>query len=226
MAGSLIAVARQSPLNGGVVVPGAQLFVYDAGTTTKRTLYTTSAIGVTQANPVVADANGRFAAVWLNPAGGAYKLVLAPAGDTDPPASPFWTEDAIPVQGASVITSSFTGTLTGMAGATTGTVNYHITANSAGTGKVCLLYVTNNISGTSNTTAMTMTGLPAAVVPSTAAAVLIPLIDAGNTVQGYASIGAAGTTITFGTDDPISTTGFTGSGAKGVPGGFQMVYAL
>jgi hypothetical protein len=96
MAGSLVVLARQSPLNGGTTVAGAQLFVYDAGTTTKRAVYTTSALAVQHSNPVVADANGRFAAVWINPAGGDYKTVLALPGDTDPPTSPIWTDDNFP----------------------------------------------------------------------------------------------------------------------------------
>lgn len=98
MAGSLVVLARQSPLNGGTTVAGAQLFVYDAGGTTKRAIYTTSALAVQHSNPVVADANGRLAAIWLDPAGGSYKLVLATSGDTDPPASPIWTDDNIPTE--------------------------------------------------------------------------------------------------------------------------------
>ena len=100
MAGTLVQLGsvRATPFNGGTSVAGAQLFVYDAGTTTKRALYTTSALSVSLSNPVVADANGRFVAPWLNPAGGAYKVVLASASDTDPPASPFWTEDNIPTE--------------------------------------------------------------------------------------------------------------------------------
>lgn len=96
MAGSLVVLARQSPLNGGTTVPGAQLFVYDAGTTTKRAIHTTPALAIEHDNPLDADANGRFPAVYVNPLGGPYKTVLAPQGDTDPPASPFWTEDNIP----------------------------------------------------------------------------------------------------------------------------------
>lgn len=102
MAGSLVILARQSPLNGGTTVAGAQCFVYDSGTTTKRAIYTTPALSVEHENPVVADSNGRFPAIYVNPLAGAYKTVLAPSGDTDPPASPFWTEDSIPVAAPAV----------------------------------------------------------------------------------------------------------------------------
>jgi hypothetical protein len=56
-------------------------------------------------------------------------------------------------------TGTFIGTLTGMTGVTTGTITYSIN------GKVVTLF--GSFSGTSNTTAMTMTGLPAALQPAT-----------------------------------------------------------
>ncbi len=75
------------PLNGGL------LFTYAAGTTTKTATYTSSS-GVTQnSNPVVLDFRGE-ADVWLTP-NVAYKYVLAPSGDTDPPTNPLWSVDQI-----------------------------------------------------------------------------------------------------------------------------------
>lgn len=96
MASTLVVLARQTPLNGGTTVPGAKLFVYNAGTTTKRAIYTTSALSVQHSNPVVADSNGRLPAVWVDSTGGDYKIVLAPAADSDPPTSAFWTDDNLP----------------------------------------------------------------------------------------------------------------------------------
>lgn len=97
MAGTLVQLPRQSPLNGGTTVPGGKLFVYDAGTSTKRAIYTTSALAVQHPNPLVADANGRFAAAYVESTDGDYKEILAGASDSDPPTSPYWTEDNIPV---------------------------------------------------------------------------------------------------------------------------------
>jgi hypothetical protein len=227
MAGSLAVMPRPSPLNGGVTVAGAQLFCYNAGTTTKRNTYTTSALSVANANPLVADANGRFGAMWIDPDDGSYKLVLASASDTDPPASPFWTEDNIPVLGAGLTEGSFTGTLTGMDASTTGTVEYKVFANAAGVGKSCILRVPSSTLGTSNTTAMTMTGLPAAVQPT--ANVWVPCLvrDNGVDVPGAAFINAAApSVITFYTDATLSATGFTPSGSKGLIGGTQIAFAL
>jgi len=71
---------------------GAQLFTYLTGTTTKSNTYTDQALTTPNANPIILDSAGR-ATVFL--AARAYKFVLAPATDTDPPASALWTQDAI-----------------------------------------------------------------------------------------------------------------------------------
>ena len=72
--------------------PGAKLFAYAAGTTTKIDTYTSSALSTPNANPVVASADGLFGNVFLSP-NLAYKFVLAPSTDTDPPTNPIYTVD-------------------------------------------------------------------------------------------------------------------------------------
>jgi hypothetical protein len=69
---------------------GALLFTYLAGTSTKVTVYKTSAGsgGASHENPIELDANGLPPApIWLTQ-GLTYKFYLAAAGDTDPPTSP------------------------------------------------------------------------------------------------------------------------------------------
>lgn len=227
MAGSLVALAsaRPSPLNGGTPVPGAQLWCYDAGTTTKRAWYTTSALSVALSNPLVADANGRFAAAWINPDSGAYKLVLGSSTDTDPPASPFWTEDNIPAPGP-IIEGNFTGTVTGHAADPTGTVYYRIIANAAGTGKVCRLWIEANIAAVSNSTAMTLTGLPAAVRPSAQRlCALAPITNNGVNAGAGALISAAGV-VTFLFGAAFDAAGFTAANSKGLISGWALDYPL
>lgn len=47
---------------------GAKWFFYATGTTTPQSVYTTSALSVTHANPVVADSSGKFANIFFDPA--------------------------------------------------------------------------------------------------------------------------------------------------------------
>lgn len=78
--------------DNAAALPGALLYVYDAGTTTPRTIYSNAAGSATHTNPLVADAAGRFAAWFLNPAGGDYKITLKDADGVT-----IYTVDNLPV---------------------------------------------------------------------------------------------------------------------------------
>jgi hypothetical protein len=119
--------------------------------------------------------------------------------------------------------SLFTGTLTGMTVATTGNVDYVIS------GGYCTLNVGVNITGTSNTTALSMTGLPAQVRP--ARNITVPcsaLSDNGVSMNGTASI--AGGTISFSqwtvAGTRVTDGLFTAAGTKGVLAGWTVTYPL
>lgn len=73
---------------------GGKLFTYSPGSSTKKTAYQESGGTTPHANPIVLDAAGRLPAPVWGTTGG-YKFVLAPSTDTDPPASPEWTEDNV-----------------------------------------------------------------------------------------------------------------------------------
>lgn len=63
MAGTLTPTPFQTVLDDtGVAVSGALIYTYTAGTTTAAATYTTSALSVANANPIVADSAGRFVA--------------------------------------------------------------------------------------------------------------------------------------------------------------------
>jgi hypothetical protein len=87
MAGSL----APFPIMLGAAFSGCKLFAYAAGTSTKQDTYTSSTLATPNSNPVVLDSTG-YASVWVSPSL-AYKFVLAPSTDTDPPTSPIWTVD-------------------------------------------------------------------------------------------------------------------------------------
>jgi microcystin-dependent protein len=84
----------QFELASGQPAVGNQLFFYVAGSVnTKLNTYTDSTGAVANSNPLVLNATGEPSTeVWFTE-GLAYKVVYAPAGDTDPPTSPIWTVD-------------------------------------------------------------------------------------------------------------------------------------
>lgn len=87
---------------------GAQLFTYAAGSSTKQTVYQDSS-GTQHSNPIDLDANGRVPAPIWGTEGVTYKLVLAPADDTDPPTSPIWTIDNVsPINDSSIALDQWT----------------------------------------------------------------------------------------------------------------------
>lgn len=78
--------------NDGRPLVGGQLFTYSAGTSIKIATYS-NASGAVNTNPIILDFRGECR-VWLDPAL-AYKFILSPAVDTDPPTAPIWTVDQI-----------------------------------------------------------------------------------------------------------------------------------
>jgi hypothetical protein len=200
-----------NPVNAGLV------YFFRTGTTTEQDTYSDSTLDTANANPVVLNASGRATtAIYGNPSSGYdYRVRLCTSADAQ-----IWQYDDIVVDGADTSTyaeGSFTGTITGCTTSPSGTVNYRIFANSSGTGKLVVLYIESAITGTSNSTALTLTGLPAAVTPSVTRFSHGNLTtDNGTGAQSLAHVTSGGV-IVFYTDDPLSSTGFTNSGTKGVP---------
>lgn len=64
----------------GVVLNGAKRYFYASGTTTPINTYTTRALSVANANPVVADSGGLFGPIWITP-GTNYREVLKDSSD-------------------------------------------------------------------------------------------------------------------------------------------------
>jgi hypothetical protein len=88
-----------SILVDSAIEPGALLWWYISGTATPAVTYTTEDLDPLSenTNPVVADGQGRFPAIWLDT--GVYKYILTEAGGN--PASPIktvpvWNADAEP----------------------------------------------------------------------------------------------------------------------------------
>lgn len=123
---------------------------------------------------------------------------------------------------------SFTATLTGMSSVTTGTLSYNLQGN------LVTLYTTANITGTSNSTSFTITGLPAAITPATGPCdAFFPddVFDNGGTgTVGVASVGSGGSIVmgklASASPPVIQNSGWTASGTKGLGVGWQITYAM
>lgn len=121
------------------------------------------------------------------------------------------------------IRGSFTGTLSGMTGSTTGQINYMVDnsmvwLHRSGSGA--------GITGTSNATTMSLSGIPAVITPKfTTLAVCHGLIDNGSAdLGGVASISNTGSaTFKIAANPPAA---FTNVGTKGLAAGWTMSYPL
>jgi hypothetical protein len=124
------------------------------------------------------------------------------------------------VQGAGYAqtsSGSFTGTLTGMSGATSGTVSYRIA------GGICTLFGPGGgITGTSNSNGMSMTGLAGPVTPAATRQLTTAAVqDNGVSVSCEVQVSSGGV-ITFrpikaaGAFYSPDSAGFTTSGTKGI----------
>ncbi len=118
------------------------------------------------------------------------------------------------VTAGQIIQGSFTPGWTGFSANPTGNVTYMIV------GKHCFLNFTGLAAGTSNSTSMTMTGLPAVCQPTSTQVIPMEVTNNGNGMLGAFSVGASGTIafsvmVASGSNMVPSTTGFTAASAKG-----------
>ena len=66
MAASLHITPSRATSSNGLNLDGAKWYFYQTGTTTPQSVYTTAALDTTHANPVVADAAGKFANIYFD----------------------------------------------------------------------------------------------------------------------------------------------------------------
>lgn len=87
----------------GVPAAGFQLFFYATGSVTPAAVYSDPGLTTPILQPIVADANGRFGAIWLSPSQ-SYKVQLFTAAAPDnPTGSQVWTEDPVgPAAGGTI----------------------------------------------------------------------------------------------------------------------------
>lgn len=150
MAGALLPeVFLRAIGSDGLAMSGAKLYFYLTGTTTPTNTYTSSTLGTPNANPVVADSGGLFAAIYLDPAV-TYRVILKTSGGTT-------IQDIDPYASAVVPVEASAGEVT--AGTAT---TVFISPRRAGAGGVTLIgYTPANLAGDTFTGAVKMSGTPA-----------------------------------------------------------------
>lgn len=278
--------------SAAALLAGCKLTFSATGSSTLQNTYSDIALTVANTNPVIADANGVFGKIFLDPSLPSYRVKLTTSADvliyqedeipsnqntsqqfrlkaaapsltfeeTDASANnKIWrlkvngeqflltilndaeavettvftfdrtgtTVDSLNFAGqylrvggilvATQESGSLTATLTGMSSATTGTIRWYRT------GTRVTLIAPSAITGTSNTTAMTMTGLGSGLAPIGINGRLLSIVkDNSVDVLGIALLTSS--SINFG----VGAVGgvFTGSGTKGIPAGWELTYDL
>ena len=94
MTAKLFTLPKQVPFtNSGALIPGAKAYFYLNGTSTPQDTYTTADLDVAHTNPVIADGNGRFPAIYMD-ASLSYKVKITDASGVEK-----YTEDAFNIIG-------------------------------------------------------------------------------------------------------------------------------
>jgi hypothetical protein len=126
------------------------------------------------------------------------------------------------VEIATTTSGDFTGTLTGMTGSVTRSIHYVRTGNLV---SLSLTTAIGDATGTSNTTAMKLTGLPAAISPTgrISTAFCGYVIDSGTILSVQAQVFNQEVSFFIGFN---GTTLFTNSGTKGLNANWSLTYQL
>lgn len=118
-------------------------------------------------------------------------------------------------------TGSATITQTGYASNPTATLNYTILSD----GKTVFWANPGGLTGTSNATTMTWTGIPAAIQPATTKSLNFAVEDSGVWTIGAITLTAASGTWAMG-KSVNALGGFTNTGAKATPGNYEYSHTL
>lgn len=209
--------------NTGVILSGGQIGTYQAGSTTPQATYSDNGGITLRANPIILNSAGRIpdsGEVWV-PISTPLKLVLS-----DSNSNLITTLDNLQNIGDPTTpgnSGSFTATLTGMTGTVTGTINWTFAVNQV------FMYAASAITGTSNSTGMTMTGVPSNLLPT-----INTLVPCGQVVNNSAFSNAGGVstsntgTFTFAllSSNQYTTGVFTNTGTKGLNTGWSINYPI
>jgi len=207
----------QQAVDGGEALPGAKLYFYQTGTTTDQNVYQEAALSSTHAQPVVADSDGQFADIWLNPdASVDYRVRLTDSNDVQ-----IWQVDDVPRYRENFDSGSFTALWSGFSSDPAAT-----TANWYRMGRLIYLELPVG-NGTSNSTSFQISGVPTAIRPDSQQIISLPFAtDNGSVVAGGCSarISTSGTIYLAPGDATYNESGWTASGNKGLNNSAILIY--
>jgi hypothetical protein len=219
MKGTPYALSKQVAMSGGAVEAGAQLYFYETGTTTDQTVYDSSDLSSAHNQPVVANSNGEFPPIYLDPdASVDYRVRLNDSDD-----ALIWQEDDVPRYRENFESGSFSVSWVGFSADPS-----NVTANWYRMGSIVSLDVPLG-TGTSNSTGFSFTGLPAAIRPDTIQYCHLPFAEDNGSVLtngAVAQIQLDGDINFAPADAAFSTTGWTSSSTKGILTSPTCVYRL
>ncbi len=208
----------------GVPMPGAYYLFYFTGTLVPAPVYSSSGAVLSQtpgqAQPsCTADANGRFNAIYMNPAN-TYRVQLYNSSgqlqeDTDP--------YQVPVSYASLAGSTGTGTFSLTDGVNSTTVNFQYKLAQDGT--TCTLAVGSGVFTSGSTTLQLnlLTGTFPTITGAGNSYHQVPAENSGGYITATAEV-QFGSTIYLYANPTVGLSTWTASGQKGLPVGFTITY--
>lgn len=169
----------------GAVEPGAKLYFYVTGTTTPKDTYSNSGLSVANANPMIADAAGRFGAIFLG--SGDYKVILQDADGVQ-----IWSADPV----ARATPASATTTVAGIVELATqaeglvGTSTSLVPPVSVVTDMIQQGFMYATGGGTANAQTATLSISPPALAAGMAVVMKATVTNTGATTLNLAGLGA------------------------------------
>lgn len=205
--GKLFHLPVATPLDAGAVVASGKLYFYQTGTSTDQTVYQDGDCTTAHAQPVVADSNGEFARIYLDPdASTLYRVVLKDSSDNT-----LWTADDVSPRSPGFDTDTFTVTWAGFSIDPANT-----TATWFRFDRLVQIILPLG-TGTSNSTSFSLSGVPTAIRPATKQYHYLPFgQDNGAHQDLVAEINTDGTISFAPAGATYSEVGWTNTQAKGI----------
>ena len=209
---------------GNVPGNGVQVGFFSAGSSTPVTVYKDSAAAVAWSNPILLDSGGNLplgGEVWVT-AGQVVKVTWAPANDTFPPASPYWTKDNL--SGMNDVSSVASQWTAGPTPTFVNTTSFTLVGDQTVEFQVGRRLKTTNTGGTiySRISASAFTALTTITVVNDSG-----VLDSGLSAVSYGALSAVGSSIPAQRDsmflladgtDPTKTASFELSGVNSSTG--------